>query len=191
MSKTVNILENQTLFDVALRQLGSVEAVFDIARDNDVAVTDMPDSVQIDEAVQDRDLINWFDKQSVQFATGDNSVEPSEGGSGSDTYIEVKLSQPEPGYEVRQNQNLFDIALQIAGGVEAAFELSQLNNINISSELYGGMVLSKDINVLNKRIARFYDDNAFKPGTAQLPEAIGSVQDGIGYWAIEIDFEVG
>ncbi|QKX04892.1 hypothetical protein HN014_08160 [Aquimarina sp. TRL1] len=39
--KEIQVLNNQSLADVAIQHLGSLEAVFDLARENDISITDL------------------------------------------------------------------------------------------------------------------------------------------------------
>jgi hypothetical protein len=65
---------------------------------------------------------------------------------------------------ILESQSLFDLAVQTAGGVEAAFELALKNNIPLTEDLTTGQELTT-ITSLNKPIADYYTTNRLKPAT--------------------------
>lgn len=90
---------------------------------------------------------------------------------------------------VKNGQSLFDIALQMCGSAESAFELALMNGLALSDELVNGQVLEVPA-VAEKQIVQQYAvDNVF-PATAitadQYNETIEG--EGIGFWGIEFDF---
>ncbi len=69
---------------------------------------------------------------------------------------------------IRQNQTLFDIALQECGNQSAAIDIALLNGIDITeSPPFGTTLLLPD--VINRRVLKYYQDNNIQPAT-KLPE---------------------
>lgn len=90
---------------------------------------------------------------------------------------------------VKNGQSLFDIALQMCGSAESAFELALMNGLALSDELVNGQVLEVPA-VAEKQIVQQYAvDNVF-PATAITPEQYNEtiVGEGIEFWGIEYDF---
>ena len=67
--------------------------------------------------------------------------------------------------KVRDSQSVFDLALQEAGGVEAAMDISVQNDVSITDELEAGaeMIMPQAV---SKNIAAYYKNNAVIPATA-------------------------
>lgn len=92
-------------------------------------------------------------------------------------------------YIVKNGQSLFDIALQMCGNAESAFDLALMNGLAVSDELTNGQVLELPA-VAEKQIVQQYAvDNVF-PATAitadQYNETIEG--EGIEFWGIGFDF---
>ncbi len=90
---------------------------------------------------------------------------------------------------VKNGQSLFDIALQMCGNAESAFELALMNGLALSDELVNGQVLELP-DVAEKQIVRQYAaDNVF-PATAITAEQYNETIEGEGieFWGIEYDF---
>jgi hypothetical protein len=90
---------------------------------------------------------------------------------------------------VLNGQSLFDIAIQAAGSVEAAFDIALANGIGITDDLPAGTVLVIPA-VLNRRVVDYYRTNDIKPATALGAQDVEFVMEGINYWRLEYDFEV-
>jgi hypothetical protein len=86
--KTITVLPNQSLLDIAVQHTGSVYNTFAIAAANNIAITDdlitgsllvIPDTVQ-----EDKFVMNEYLLKSIEPATGitDPSVIPPEKGIG-------------------------------------------------------------------------------------------------------------
>jgi hypothetical protein len=91
--------------------------------------------------------------------------------------------------KVLNGQSLFDIAIQAAGSVEAAFDIALANGVSITDELQPGTILVIPA-VVNKRVADYYRSNSIKPATTLGAQDVEFVTAGINYWRIEYDFEV-
>lgn len=94
--------------------------------------------------------------------------------------------------KVLARQSLFDIALHQGGSIEAIFELAGLNDLSITDNLEAGSDIVLSETVLSKRVKEYYSTNNIFPATSitenESAETIS--QEGIGYWAIEVDFVV-
>lgn len=85
---------------------------------------------------------------------------------------------------VKAGQNLGDIAVQYCGDHQAIFELARLNNLSVTDDVAAGSVLILP-DVVEKRVRRVYVDGNYYPATDSE-----NINEGIGYWGIEIDFIV-
>lgn len=69
--------ENQTLFDIALQECGSVESAFAIARANGKSITDIIDvgeEITIPAIAKiDKKGVNFYDANQIRPATGTNT----------------------------------------------------------------------------------------------------------------------
>lgn len=61
--------DGQTLLDIAIRECGTIEAAWDIATANDVAITDLPDNVKITGVVNSR-VVKYYTSNGIIPATG-------------------------------------------------------------------------------------------------------------------------
>ena len=92
---------------------------------------------------------------------------------------------------ILHNQSLLDLAVQHTGAVENTFAIAVANGLSLTDDLPAGVEIkipdsgSKDSDVLN-----YYTAKRLQPATAviMLPEA--ERLEGIGYWAISVDFKV-
>ena len=92
---------------------------------------------------------------------------------------------------ILHNQSLLDIAIQHTGAVENTFALAVANGLSLTDDLPAGAEIkipdsaNKDSDVLN-----YYSAKRLQPATAviMLPEE--ERLEGIGYWAISVDFKV-
>ena len=68
-----NVLKGQNLHDIAIQELGTADAAFDIAVRNDIAVTDLlnPEEgiVIPDDSVRDPKTVNFYDTKGLKPAT--------------------------------------------------------------------------------------------------------------------------
>ena len=88
-------------------------------------------------------------------------------------------------------QSLLDIAIQHTGVVENTFAMAVANGLSLTDDLLAGTEIklpdsvNKDSDVLN-----YYSAKRLHPATAviMLPEE--ERLEGIGYWAISVDFKV-
>ena len=92
---------------------------------------------------------------------------------------------------ILHNHSLLDLAVQHTGAVENTFALAVVNGLSLTDDLPAGAEIklpdsvNKDSDVLN-----YYTAKRLQPATAviMLPEE--ERLEGIGYWAISVDFKV-
>jgi hypothetical protein len=85
-----------------------------------------------------------------------------------------------------QNQSLLDIAVQMAGSVEAIFDLAVANDLSVTDNPETGRELIEALPV-NRDITAYYASRNIRPATAVVWTDEG---EGIEFWAVEIDFVV-
>ena len=67
--------------------------------------------------------------------------------------------------KIRDGQNLFDIALQELGTIEAAPAIAALNNITLNDVIQPNTDIMIPEAPINSRIRRYYLNNDLKPAT--------------------------
>jgi len=193
MNRTAQIKENQTLIDFALQHCGNVSAVLDIARLNDLNVTDYVEAgtlLQLPD-IAFKQVFNYYLSRGINVVTGTDQGEPSESGSGTSSFVDVKYDPPRDNYKVNEYQSLLDVAIELYGGIEAAWMLAKENEISMTADLWSGQELVKNASLISQPVVDYYQDNDLISATAYIETDTGEgVQEGIGYWAIEIDFIV-
>lgn len=66
----MKILEGQSIFDIAIRQFGSVEAAYDIAVKNNISITDDISDIVIDGInVINKPIVNYLSTKNINPAT--------------------------------------------------------------------------------------------------------------------------
>jgi len=157
-------LQGQSIFDIAIQTAGSIEAAFSMALLNDLNLTDDLDTIselKLSQVLNDTVSNYYLDKQIKPASSRAQTVESSG--------VPVSLIGVSP---IMQNnvlksvsgQTLFDIAIQVSGSAEAAFEMALINSIGITDELTSEMVLLP-AGILYKQIATYYQDKQIKPAT--------------------------
>jgi hypothetical protein len=92
---------------------------------------------------------------------------------------------------VKPHQCLMDIVLREAGAIHALFDLAAGNDINITDDLTGGMILQTAmIKPVNETVISYYRDQQIFPGTATTIQQSSTQSSGIGYMGIGIDFKI-
>lgn len=92
---------------------------------------------------------------------------------------------------ILHNQSLLDIAIQHTGAVENTFALAVANGLSLTDDLPAGAEIklpdsvNKDNDVLN-----YYTARRLQPATAVILLSEEERLEGIGYWAISVDFKV-
>ena len=187
----MRVLEGQSLFDIAIQSCGSAEAAFDLAVLNGVSLTD---DVTVDLSVPvviDADVASYFAKKNIQPATAAGII-PDLIVTPVDSLISYESILQSDEVIVLEGQSFFDLATMYCGSPELAYEFAELNEMAVTDEPATGMQLKKPI-MNNKRIATYYAEKALQPATATTYTTGGGelpTDEGIGYWAIEIDFVV-
>jgi hypothetical protein len=89
---------------------------------------------------------------------------------------------------VKDYQTLPDIAVQEMGSVDAAFELARLNDISVTDNLVSGQVILLPDAPADEYVVNEFHTKKLFPATAEKENE--SVQGGIGFMGIGIDFKV-
>lgn len=96
-------------------------------------------------------------------------------------------------YRVFENQSWLDISTILYGNPIFAYDLAEANRSTITAEVLAGQMIkySKDISP-NKLVLLSLSSNKSIPATAISQEQTANSQkpEGIGYWAIQMDFIV-
>ena len=69
----------------------------------------------------------------------------------------------------QNNQSILDIALQVSGSAEDAFDLAFENDLSVTEDLMSGHILSV-IPVTNRRVVDYYQSNSIFPATATMTD---------------------
>jgi len=80
--RSVIVKDFQTLLDVAVQEMGSVDSVFDLARLNDISITDALQSGQqilLPDAPADEYIVNEFETKQLFPATADKDSDKKGG----------------------------------------------------------------------------------------------------------------
>jgi hypothetical protein len=92
--------------------------------------------------------------------------------------------------KVLEGQSLFDLAVQACGSVESVISMAGLNDLAITDVLIAGSVIGTP-ETLSKSVSEYYRMKGMRPATAVTISAMDNLRDeGIDYWAVEIDFVV-
>ncbi len=92
--------------------------------------------------------------------------------------------------KVKDRQSLLDMAVQTAGSMEAAFRLSDANDVSLTDTLTDGQVLDTVVAENADTVHRYKVQN-LQPATALSEEEMAALaQEGINFMGIEIDFIV-
>lgn len=93
---------------------------------------------------------------------------------------------------VLHHQSFLDLAIQHTGSVENVFAIAVANGLSLTDDLESGEALNLEPTTINqnKDILSYYQSKKLQPATAvtQLPEI--ERLEGIGYWAISVDFKI-
>lgn len=90
---------------------------------------------------------------------------------------------------VSEKQNLLDVAIWKAGSPEAAFVIALENDLALTDDLAPGQVIEIS-EVVNADVARYYANKGIVPATGFSEEGEAIIPEGIGIWAIGVDFIV-
>lgn len=169
--KTVIVKGDQSWFDVAVQELGTVEGVFGLLGSADV-VSDYPASGRLLKITQEVLALEYEPLE----------VSQSAGSRAQSTFKRVI---------VLQDQSWFDVSLQELGSIEGVFGLLNPSgdtlDVNPSSGREVKILASA---VIIKNNTAWYQQHSIKPATGISAGSTIVIGSGIGYWAIEVDFEV-
>jgi hypothetical protein len=191
------VLEHQSIFDLAVICAGSAEAAYELAVANGLSVTDdLVTGETLNQAsVLNADVAAYYKNKGLQPATA-ITVLAELVTSVIDTYIDYATIVQSDEVIVLDNQDFFDLAVIYCGSADAAYEFALLNEMSVSAELTAGTKLKKPA-VVNTKIQNYYKTKGLQPATGStISGGTGgggetpSGEQGIGYWAIEVDFIV-
>lgn len=92
--------------------------------------------------------------------------------------------------KVRHNQTLIDIAVQEYGTPTAVVDLAVANGIGITDTLTPASSVTLPTGVAKDNdILAYYHKNSIHPATRHT-ENVEGINEGIGYWAVGIDFVI-
>ncbi|MFT3750973.1 MAG: hypothetical protein QM768_21850 [Agriterribacter sp.] len=90
--------------------------------------------------------------------------------------------------KVLYQQTITDIAIQEMGDAGRAIEIAALNELSLTDELTPGQELQlPDYDITKTDVVQLFTNRALAP--ASMDDAM-SLDEGIDFWAIGIDFEV-
>jgi len=191
----MKVLEGQSLLDIAIQELGSAEGAFDLAVLNELSITDELEvgiELILPEVVN-TDIVSYYAKKRLCIATA--LVAQAELiQSVVDSFFIIAPTNKIGVAIVLDGQNIVDIATQYCGSADAAFDIAILNGLSPTVDLTPGIEL-KLPSAFNKKIAEYYKTKALQPATNAIIQTGGgggtpTDGEGIGYWAIEIDFVI-
>lgn len=176
---SVSVAPGQSLYDIAVQYAGSAEAVFGIAEANGLAVTD---ALTPGQALQVPAVI---DKRVRRIMQDYVPASENEGGGPVQGWIlrRSDLTRRSTDVVVAPAQSIWDIALQYAGSMEAAWEIARLNGITVTTELQPGQVLIMPPGV-DTSVIRFFASGGYVPASDE------PLLEGIDYWMVAYQFEV-
>jgi len=72
----MKVIQGQSIFDIAVQELGSIEGAFELAMLNGISVTDelIPGQELILPIVLNKDIINYYANKGIKPATADNGA---------------------------------------------------------------------------------------------------------------------
>lgn len=95
--------------------------------------------------------------------------------------------------KVLNNQSLLDIAIQVTGTANNAVTIARTNNIPTSQQLKESEIITvPDDLVKDEVIQAYYKKYSIHPATALTTDELNAIKgcEGIGCWAIDINFKV-
>lgn len=161
---TLIVAPGENLFDVVVSKYGSMEALFDVAELNGVGVTgELAPGAMVD------------CDESITIASGTIK-------------IPTAIAMPYDSDLAEPGQSIFDMTVQLYGDIEGLFDLTEKNGLPLTGELKPG-TLVKANTPADKNMRNILKAQQIKPATiVNAAEAAEITPEGIGYWAIEIDF---
>ncbi len=87
---------------------------------------------------------------------------------------------------ITNNQSWFDIAIKETGSIDSVFEIAAANNSDVTQMPDIDTTVVKPPVEDEQATKEYLDRNNVEPGTVGDPD----IMSGIGFWAIESNFEV-
>ena len=91
--------------------------------------------------------------------------------------------------KVEDRQSLLDVAIRTSGNLEALINLAEVNDSNPTDELAIGKELVT-VKAIDTRHVRNYEEFGTSPATSLSDEDLLLTNEGINYWAVDIDFVI-
>ncbi|MBU2526154.1 MAG: hypothetical protein KKC03_06105 [Bacteroidetes bacterium] len=91
--------------------------------------------------------------------------------------------------KTQAGQSLMDKAIEMTGDIDNSFALALANGISVTDDLQPGTVL-KSSGIVAAAIAALFAGAAYVLATAYAPKPAEVLPEGIGFWAVGIDFKV-
>jgi hypothetical protein len=161
--KTINVIEDQNIFDIALQEYGDTRGVVFILADNPDTIPNL-----------DTELT-----AGMEIIIGDRKVEKEE----------IKGTVKEESslfYEVvTEGQNIYDLAVQCYGGLEGVFMLMEdnpdlLRGLNDSIPV-GSQIKIDQEKAVNKDVLKYFKKSGIRVNNTN------DSGEGVGYWRVEQD----
>ena len=91
---------------------------------------------------------------------------------------------------VHDGQSLFDLSIQECGGVEAVVAFATANGLSVTDALTAGDKMAVP-GAVNQGLFNYYQLYQLKPATDATLSAMDALRDeGIDYWAVDVDFVI-
>ncbi|MDD2635608.1 MAG: hypothetical protein PHW82_08945 [Bacteroidales bacterium] len=87
--------------------------------------------------------------------------------------------------KVKIGQNILDVAAQETGSVENAFDIAMANDLVLTDDLNTDLEITIPTLANNKKIRDVFQRKNISPASSDSESLAG-----IGYWGIEVDFEI-
>ena len=169
MDTTASIRPNENIIDVAIRVYGHINGLYFLVKKNN-SISFSSELSAGTELIID-DSLDFSEEKTIDLT---NIIE-----------------QAPQELSIESNQNIFDISIIAFGSVEGLQNLIKRNNISASEILLPGTILNSKGNISNKSIVDYWKNKKTKPATGNILLINNEpVLEGIGYWAIAIDFKV-
>lgn len=161
---SVTVMPGDDLVSIAVRELGSEEGVYDLARLNGLNLTDdiTPGSV-------------------LNIPTGTYKVK-----SADRTKIRpmAKTAIVEPG------QTWIDLAVQYLGSEEGGYALASLNQSELTTDVAPGTVIKLPASIEDKKNEYYMRSGGYYPASSANTGNEEPLCEGIGCWIIQLEFIV-
>lgn len=187
------VLKYQTLFDVSTQETGSIDAAFAIALANGLSVTDVvePGSIVLipETLTIDAKTVDYFLARQIKPASDNVSqtFEPLNWGA---YWVAQSTTSATGKVSAMKGQTLFDIAVQQTGSAENALAIAIANGLSLSAVLEAGTDIEMPSTLkADAKVVNYLAGKGIKPASdADENNTEVPLLEGIGYWAIGVDF---